>query len=70
MPTRRYRCSVCHLPETNRPVVHLRWEPRGHDTVMRPTEEPRVGDATICTECIRGIKRLPFTAILDAEVPF
>lgn len=59
-------CCVCGLPDSAVQLVRLTWTDVSTENVwplpLIVARIPKSNDRLVCTECIRGIKRLPFSA--------
>jgi hypothetical protein len=70
------RCCICGLPRSAIALAWLNWRTdriEGGAISLRMYAQPfeaAPGSVPVCTECIRQIKRLPFSEVIDAEVPF
>lgn len=60
-------CHVCGFPESAAPLVRLTWEDQSTKSRFRMRmavpEKSDLTDALVCLECVREIKRLPFSEI-------
>ncbi len=73
-------CCVCGFPEAACPLIRLTWsdEPNGRVLVggyrltrmVVATKHPERNDVLVCEDCIREIKRLPFSDFAAVDIPF
>jgi hypothetical protein len=67
-------CCVCGNPSVAGRLVRLTWRdestPEQFRTSMVVAESPAGNDVLVCEDCIRQIKRLPFSKIMEMDISF
>jgi hypothetical protein len=67
-------CCVCGFPERASHLVRLTWldqsTPEQFRMRMAVAESPAANDVLVCEKCIRQIKRLPFSKIMEMDISF
>ncbi len=71
MPIPPDMCCICGFPEGACRLIRLSWinVPSDHEFKIRliVVKVPKSNDALVCDDCIRGIKRIPFGEIAQAQ---
>lgn len=62
-------CVVCGFPWNTCDLIRITWKthdgPPPYKLVL--ATKPRHNDTLVCTDCVRQLKRLPFSEINDAK---
>lgn len=71
-------CSVCGFPPSACELVFLTWtedeslpmDNNGLQLRLQVSQNPSASTPPICTSCIRGIKRIPFSDFASTDIAF
>lgn len=60
-------CHVCAVPGSLARLIRLTWDaPNAKDMRLVVASSEKKSDALVCEDCIRDIKRIPFSDLHDA----